>query len=202
MPLEEAFEGRHSIRKFKEGVVPQDDIVRIIRAAGLAPSAANRQAWHFVVVRNSSTIKAVSEAIRSTIDTMSALPEYQGEVATRLKGQVNNCNILAAAPVVIAALVQPSPPGLPTLRDYDAYDYDPNLQSVAAAIEHVHLMAHALGYGTVWMTGPLFAAPRLEAVLKAAPPWRLAALIPLGVPAEAPAPRPRRPVEENITYLE
>jgi nitroreductase len=46
--------------------------------------------------------------------------------------------------------------------DHDADDIlrlrpNPGLQSVAAAIEHMLLAAHALGYGSCWMTGPLVA---------------------------------------------
>lgn len=44
---------RRSIRAYKPDPVEEDKLLRILEAGRLAPSAANRQPWHFVVVRDS-----------------------------------------------------------------------------------------------------------------------------------------------------
>jgi len=46
---------RRSIRKYKADPVPGESIVKVFEAARLAPSAANRQPWHFIVVQNEET---------------------------------------------------------------------------------------------------------------------------------------------------
>jgi nitroreductase len=41
---------RRSIRKYTDKAVPDSAIEEILRAAMYAPSAVNRQPWHFIVV--------------------------------------------------------------------------------------------------------------------------------------------------------
>ncbi|WP_444920850.1 nitroreductase family protein [Microbulbifer sp. CnH-101-G] len=43
---------RRSVRDFSDKPVPREVIEDAVRAAGSAPSGANRQPWHFVVVEN------------------------------------------------------------------------------------------------------------------------------------------------------
>ena len=46
---------RRTVRHFSERSVPREIIDDCLRAANTAPSGANRQPWHFVVVTDSST---------------------------------------------------------------------------------------------------------------------------------------------------
>jgi nitroreductase len=46
---------RKSVRKYKKDAVPKDMILKVLEAARLAPSAANRQPWHFIVVTDADT---------------------------------------------------------------------------------------------------------------------------------------------------
>ncbi len=46
----EAIMGRRSIRKYTGEKLPDEDIEVLLRAAMNAPSAHNRQPWHFIVV--------------------------------------------------------------------------------------------------------------------------------------------------------
>ncbi len=43
---------RRSIRKFKDGPVPDDLILKILDSARFAPSAKNSQPWEFIVVKD------------------------------------------------------------------------------------------------------------------------------------------------------
>lgn len=52
------------------------------------------------------------------------------------------------------------------------------------------------------MTGPLVAYRELEEILGVDAPWELVALVPLGVPADLPSSRPRRGLEEIVTFLD
>jgi len=51
-PLETVL-SRRSVRRYKPDPVPNDVLNNILEAGRLAPSAANRQPWHFIVIRDS-----------------------------------------------------------------------------------------------------------------------------------------------------
>ena len=51
MDLWKAIEGRYSVRDFVPTEVSESTVQRILEAAIRAPSAGNRQPWHFIVVR-------------------------------------------------------------------------------------------------------------------------------------------------------
>ena len=53
---------RRTIRDFSSEPVPKEIIENCLRAAGTAPSGANRQPWHFSVVSNLETKKKIREA--------------------------------------------------------------------------------------------------------------------------------------------
>ena len=46
----EEIDRRRTVREFSDRPVPRDIIETALRAAGTAPSGANLQPWHFVVV--------------------------------------------------------------------------------------------------------------------------------------------------------
>jgi nitroreductase len=52
MNVFEAIQARYSVRAYQDKPVEQEKLDRILEAARLAPSAANRQEWRFVVVRD------------------------------------------------------------------------------------------------------------------------------------------------------
>ena len=53
---------RRSVRDFSDRPVPRDIIETALKAAGTAPSGANLQPWHFVVVSRADTKKRIREA--------------------------------------------------------------------------------------------------------------------------------------------
>lgn len=53
---------RRSVREFSPQEVPQSVLEDAIRAAGTAPSGANMQPWHFVVVHNPTLKRQIREA--------------------------------------------------------------------------------------------------------------------------------------------
>jgi len=48
----EVIRNRRSIRRYKSTPIPEDVLTSILEAARLAPSAGNRQPWHFIIVRD------------------------------------------------------------------------------------------------------------------------------------------------------
>jgi len=57
-----AIESRRSIRKYLTKDVEQEKIDKIIESARIAPSAANRQEWKFIIVKDQSTRDKLVEA--------------------------------------------------------------------------------------------------------------------------------------------
>jgi nitroreductase len=52
---------RHSIRKYTDEPVTDEQVDLLLRAAMAAPSAGNQQPWHFVVLRDVQTFRAVQD---------------------------------------------------------------------------------------------------------------------------------------------
>jgi len=78
MEVREAITYRRSIRDYLEKRVEDEKIEKILEAGRLAPSAGNRQEWHFVIVRNK-------------------------ELREKLMKAAGDQEFVAQAPVVIAA---------------------------------------------------------------------------------------------------
>lgn len=210
MDVFEAMERRRSIRKFTDDPVPDEDIVKIITAASQAPSGGNQQMWYFIVIRNKAVMDKMRQAVLNTVDKMLEWPEIEGH-EPRVKAIRGYGTFFADAPVTIAALTK----GYEHYLDGDLLPKhglsfeqiyrlrgDAPRQSFGAAVQNLHLAALALGYGTCSMTGPLYAGPELESILGVEEPWALATIIPLGRPAEQPAARPRKPLEETYRIIE
>lgn len=65
MDIFEAIKERRSIRRYRTEPVPQELLQQVLEAARVAPSAANRQAWKFVVVTDAATRQELVPACRS-----------------------------------------------------------------------------------------------------------------------------------------
>jgi nitroreductase len=61
MDVFEAIFNRRSVRKYKDTPVEDEKIEKCLEAARWAPSASNKQPWHFIVVQNEATRKALSD---------------------------------------------------------------------------------------------------------------------------------------------
>ena len=55
---------RFSVRKFLDKPVEQEKIDILLEAAKLAPSASNKQTWHFVVIRDKEKRKQLTDICR------------------------------------------------------------------------------------------------------------------------------------------
>lgn len=62
MEVFEAIAKRRSIRAYRDETVPEDSLAKVLEAARIAPSAANRQEYKFVVVTGAAIRKALVEA--------------------------------------------------------------------------------------------------------------------------------------------
>jgi nitroreductase len=62
MDVFEAISQRRSIRNYKTTAVEDEKLEKILEAARIAPSAANRQEWKFIVVKDQETRDKLVEA--------------------------------------------------------------------------------------------------------------------------------------------
>lgn len=53
---------RRSIRAYREKEVEEEKLMKVLDAGRLAPSAKNRQEWHFIVVRDRETRRKLAKA--------------------------------------------------------------------------------------------------------------------------------------------
>jgi nitroreductase len=168
MEVFKAIHGRRSIRAFKPEAVEEGDLKKILEAGIAAPSAGNCQPWDFVVVRDQ---KVKQKLVRAAL------------------GQ----SFIAEAPVVVVVCAN-----IPrTARRYGRRGAELySIQDTAAAIQNMHLAAYALGYGTCWI-GAFDEESAAEAI-RAPRDVRPVAIIPIGKPAEKPAPTPRIPLSRIV----
>ncbi|CAN5548755.1 nitroreductase family protein [soil metagenome] len=99
---------RRTVRHFSDRSVPVEIIGEAIRAAGSAPSGANQQPWHFVVVRDpeiKAQIRAAAESEEKAFYEERAPQEWLDALAHL--GTDSNKPFLETAPYLIAVFVQP-----------------------------------------------------------------------------------------------
>lgn len=168
----DAIRERRSVRRFQSRPVPDATLGRLLESAVLAPSAGNVQAWHFCVVKGDDRRTALAAACHQQL-------------------------FIAQAPVAIVVCAD-----LPRIanrygeRGVALYV----IQDTAAAVQNILLTATAFGLATCWV-GSFEEKEVAAAVGVDHRTLRPVAVIPVGYPAEEPAQRPRRPLDEVVTVL-
>jgi nitroreductase len=170
MDFWQVLENRYSVREFdlSMGVSPET-VERLLTAAIRAPSAGNRQPWHFYVVRDLAVRRALAAAA------------YGQEFVSQ-----------APVAFVVCADAEQSA-GRYGQRGRELYC----LQDTAAAIEHILLAAVALGLGGCWVGA--FDEQSASRALNLPRRHRPVAIVPVGKPASTPSARTRRQSLESVT---
>lgn len=173
MDFWQVLENRYSVRSFDPDVdLPAETVERLLSAAISAPSAGNRQPWHFYVVRDRTIRRRLVEAA------------YGQE-------------FIAQAPlaIVVCADAEQSA-GRYGQRGEQLYC----LQDTAAAAEHILLAACALGLGGCWVGA--FDERQAAQALSCPKRHRPVAILPIGRPSSLPARRAgRQPIQAVATYV-
>ncbi|MBZ9687596.1 nitroreductase family protein [Clostridium estertheticum] len=202
---------RHSIRRFKDEVVPLDDLQEIIKAAIHAPSGKNDQNWHFVIIRSKEKINEIVNVVEIKNEQIAAKIADK-DIKSFFTKVLKYHTAFRNAPCLIliyAGIYKPT--GLEEFKAIneskeaiqELLDTAPGIQGVAAAIENLLLAAASLGYGTCWMTGPNYAAKEIsDAINFKKEGYSLMALTPIGLPLDQENKRPhRKSVEDIITVI-
>jgi 5,6-dimethylbenzimidazole synthase len=194
--------GRLTSRAFSDDVaVPREHIEMVLEAARHAPSGANAQPWHYIVVTDPSVKRQIANYF---------VEEARTRAKLKMKFPTPNYRGLETAPgfIVIAAdfrFVR----AFPVLLDGSELDrhYQVNaerilLQSVAASTMSAHLAAAALGYQVWWVTAigqddaqrairPLLGVPEDLAIID---------IMLFGVPAKAPYKRWKKSLQQIMSW--
>jgi len=170
--LMEVVRSRRTNREFVSAYeVPREQFELILEASRHAPSGANSQPWHFIVVTDSRVKAEIGECF---------VQEQHARARLRMGFPTPNYNGVKTAPGLIVIVADfRFIRAFPLLNDGSELDrmYKANaerilLQSVAASTMSAHLAAAALGYAVWWIT-----AIGQEAIQKKVKPL-------LGVPEE------------------
>lgn len=201
---------RHSVRKFTDAPVPEEDIRELIKAATYAPSGKNLQNWHFVVITDKNKIDEIARIVENKNAKLAEYLKDEAKVKT-FRGSAPYHTVFKGAPVLILVYASPYEmiadllleAGVMPREEAQSYGRsNPAIQNISAAMENLLLAAANLDYGTCWMTGPTYAADEIsEYIGFSKPGFYLAAMTPLGVPASTGTNPARKPVDEVLTFI-
>lgn len=170
MDLFEAIKRRRSIRNYTNEDVSEEDLEKILEAAIWAPSAGNRQAWDFVVVRDDSVKKALVRAA----------------LGQRFIAEASLVIVVCANMERSASRYGSRGSGLYCIQD------------TAAAIQNMLLAVTALGLGACWIGA--FYEEEVAKILELPRGVRPIAIIPIGYPARIPQAPPRFRLSDVLHY--
>ncbi len=149
--LMEVVRSRMTNRAFAPCDVPREHFEMILEAARHAPSGANAQPWHYIIVTDPAAKQAIGQCF---------VDEQQHRARLRMGFPTPNYNGVKTAPGLIVIVADfRFVRAFPVLNDGSDLDrlYHQNaerilLQSVAASTMSAHLAAAALGYAVWWIT--------------------------------------------------
>ena len=174
---------RSSVRNYLNKAIARNQIDRLINAAIHAPSAANRQEWHFTVITDQSLLDKISNDAKSfmTHTRPIELPETLYD-----KLQRENFNIFYNAPLLIVISGELGKPWM--------------AEECALAAQNMMLLAHADGLGSCWigLGQPYLATQEGKDLLDLPPLYYPFAPVVFGHPSEVPNQTIRMKAKTNI----
>ncbi|MCM1184263.1 MAG: nitroreductase family protein [Roseburia sp.] len=190
---------RRSIRRYKQTEIPSDVLNEILEAGRLAPSGKNRQPWRFLVYGRASKrrlLERMEDGLRREAEGKALLPES----AYGLPDAWHTLRVMREAPTLIMVI---NPYGKSPFEPITAEERVAEIVdslSIGAAIENMLLAAEAMGIGSLWIANTCFAYPELMEELPTG--GQLVGAVALGYADETPAPRPRKPLAELVSYFD
>ena len=189
---------RRSIRKFTQVPIPKETIMRILEAGTYAPSAHNKQPWHFIVVNSKVRKEALGKALTGKFRKQM---EDEGIPDEEIRIKIGrSMRRLLEAPVIVLCresgdLSEKSP------LEQEHAEIIMDIQSVAIAGLQILLAAHAEGLGATWICWPLFAQEETVHVLHLPRDWKPQGMLFIGLPDEQPELPVRKSLSEVVHFF-
>jgi len=181
---------RRTVRKFKSDPVPEEHILKILRAAKMAPTAGNQQPWKFLVIRDKKKLDKLEDAALEWY--LNKYKQRRGitrkqviSVKQKLGGVLKD---VLSAPVYVAVLVD-SKTKYPNYIRYDG----------TLAAGYLMIAARSLGYGTGFFT-TFFPEDKMQSFFKIPDRYKLICFTPIGVPVKWPKTPPKKELKEVVVF--
>lgn len=143
MELQQVIENRHSIRSFKSTNVSDEDVLALIEAARLAPSAKNRQPWKFFI----------------------ANPEIKNEIVKFMKQWHEENKNEKTSVFETAVSISQAPVLILVFKNSEAIWERSDTLSIGAAIEHMLLKATELKLGSLWIADTYYVKDKISQLI-------------------------------------
>ncbi len=191
MELTEAIRQRRSTREYSKEPIDKQYIIDMIECARLAPSAANRQPWYFVVLENekknkvAQIMQAQLNATTHVLDSKdSATHAYNA--TSSVKGSIQ---VIEQTPILILVFRERK-------EDWLEGDY----LSIGCAVEHMCLKATELGLGTLWIRDVVYTRDKIAEAI-GYNTMELVTGLAVGKSIEYPYERHKKGLDEIMTWL-
>lgn len=132
MEVEEAIKLRRSTRDFKSKKISKENVMKIIESARLAPSAANRQPWQFVIL-DKTTKNKIADIMEKQIkkeDIIKDKKEHSTKPYSPTSSVLGSIKVIRQVPILILVFREKR-------DDWILGDY----LSIGCAVENMCLMA-------------------------------------------------------------
>jgi nitroreductase len=199
LTTKEAIEKRRSIRKFKPDPISEEHIMALLDSARLAPSGSNSQPWRFKVVRDRETRLQLAQASykQSFIAEAPIVFVCCIDLKSFIDGTVSGVQDLGRIGAVEDRIAKIIADRTERYTPVDVEELTPRIAlNLAIAVEHIVLRALDFGLGSCWIR--LFDEKAIKTIFGWGPNIHVVALLPVGYPAETPAPRRRLKIEEIL----
>lgn len=197
MDILKLIKNRCTVRKYKDKLIPQKVLAKIIEAGRWGPSVPSFlqiQPWQFVVVLNKNSINDISEIILKKAKKANTGVNLLLSSAAR---------IIKGSSVVVVIYNSKELEKIKNKYKLIFLRFSKIIRlaqfsAIAAAIQNMILMAESLGVGSCWLDTPLFCKKEINRHLHINE--EMVAVLTFGYPAEK-GKRSQRKTLEEMVYL-
>ncbi|QBP42185.1 nitroreductase family protein [Paenisporosarcina antarctica] len=183
LSVRDAILQRRSIKNFNGQPVERETLLAVLEDAKWAPNHGNREPWRMVVACDME-LKELHTVLRDF--GVAKWKELSEDELTKQMKKFTSAG--AYAFVVVKEDVRQKE----RLEDYAA---------TSSYIQNAQLLAWDLGIGACWKTPPFIDAPKFREALGINPGERIISMLQFGYYDEMPKAKPRKAVEDFITFF-
>jgi nitroreductase len=183
----EAIQRRTSVRRYRPEPVPRETIELLLDCAVRAPNHKLTEPWRFAVLTGDA------KASLAEIKARHRLKRYDDPTSDEARAgmdKVRRETLEAPALIVVMSRVH-----------HDDITREEDYAAVMMATANLMTAAQSLGLGTYLKTGGVMRDPALVELVGLPDGYRIVGVLSVGYPAEAGAPRRRRPAGELTRWL-